>query len=72
MSLESEVGKGSIFSVRLPWEFHATEGVSSALSEKIQELGSTLRVDTRRHSYDRLDSPSSVPLSPDSLSNESD
>ena len=48
IQLVSEVGKGSTFSVTLPWEFQFTPKISSKVSETINELTKNQRVDFAR------------------------
>lgn len=48
IQLVSEVGKGSTFSVTLPWEFQSTPKISSKVSETINELTKNQRVDFAR------------------------
>ncbi|MGB2498362.1 MAG: sensor histidine kinase [Mariniblastus sp.] len=48
IQLVSEVGKGSTFSVTLPWRFQAEPKINSEISETINELTKSQRVDFAR------------------------
>ena len=48
VDLESEVGRGSVFTVRIPWEYRAPEPVNSELTEAIEEITKPQRVDLVR------------------------
>ena len=48
IQLVSEVGKGSTFSITLPWRFQSAPKISSEISETINELTKSQRVDFAR------------------------
>ena len=48
VSLESEVGKGSTFTVRLPWEITKAPSTDAELSEKIDQVTKVNRIDFGR------------------------
>jgi two-component system sensor histidine kinase BarA len=48
IQLVSEVGKGSTFSITLPWRFQPASKISSEISETINELTKSQRVDFAR------------------------
>ena len=48
IQLVSEVGKGSTFSITLPWRFQAEPKINSEISETINELTKSQRVDFAR------------------------
>ena len=48
IQLVSEVGKGSTFSVTLPWKFQSAPKINSEVSETINELTKSQRVDFAR------------------------
>ncbi len=48
IQLVSEVGKGSTFSITLPWRFNAEPKINSEISETINELTKSQRVDFAR------------------------
>jgi two-component system sensor histidine kinase BarA len=48
IQLVSEVGKGSTFSITLPWRFQPAPKISSEISETIDELTKSQRVDFAR------------------------
>ncbi len=48
ISLESEVGKGSTFTVTLPWSFKAVPKINSEISQTINEITKSQRVDFAR------------------------
>lgn len=48
IQLVSEVGKGSTFSITLPWRFQSTPKINSEISETINELTKSQRVDFAR------------------------
>ena len=48
IELESEVGKGSIFTVTLPWRFIQIPKINSEISQTIDELTKSQRVDFAR------------------------
>lgn len=48
IQLVSEVGKGSTFSITLPWRFQSAPKISSEISETIDELTKSQRVDFAR------------------------
>ena len=50
IELESEVGKGSIFTVTLPWNLKLTPRINSEISQTIDEITKTPRVDFGRTS----------------------
>lgn len=48
IELESEVGKGSTFAVTLPWVFQSTPKINSEISQTINEITKSQRVDFAR------------------------
>ncbi len=48
VSLESEIGKGSTFTVRLPWEIKNVPKTDDELSEKIEQVTKVNRIDFGR------------------------
>ncbi|MFK7766311.1 MAG: sensor histidine kinase [Mariniblastus sp.] len=50
IELESEVGKGSVFTVTLPWRFVQIPKINSEISQTIDELTKSQRVDFARAS----------------------
>ncbi len=49
ISVDSELGKGSTFTVRLPWSCEEQPRLESSLSQELEELTKPPRPDLSRH-----------------------